>query len=45
LDFYEDIFACGNEISKQRRESVLALTRNLRKALQAATSSEQMSPS
>jgi tetratricopeptide (TPR) repeat protein len=39
LDFYEDIFACGNEVSKQRRDSIVALARNLRETLGAATSS------
>ena len=45
LDFYEDIFAFGNDVSKQRRESIVALARNLREALQAAVSTEQTSAS
>ena len=36
LDFYKDIFASGDAVSKQRREYIVALARNLREALQVA---------
>jgi hypothetical protein len=38
LDFYEDIFASGDAVSKQRRECIVALARSLREALQSAVS-------
>ncbi len=45
LDFYEDIFASGDEVSKQRRECIVALARNLREVLQAAASTERTNAS
>lgn len=45
LDFYKDIFASGDAVSKQRRECIVALARNLREALHAAVSTEQTNAS